>query len=1697
MLMKKFLSVVLSMAMIMSICTVISPTLTASAEESTSQSDSLYNDFSSWKAEKSKGYYQWTGTWSVEDDSGVAGGKYLRFWHWENTDNYNPNLFAFVANPTGSATAEGSWQLAANSKYLLTIRYRVNGITTEGNALQLMLAVSAEGKYDIASVINSGAYIKYVDSGISNTDGWVTATYAVDTSDLTIPKNSNLFLGFRPVWTPDWKGVYNDQYCVDIDYYDINPVSEFPRHMEIDFEKYSIPASGMGAVNNGTNISYAIADDNGDKYLNLSKTDTDTLSSHYALVLNPNGKAKDDSEKGSYKMENGATYRVSFRYKLSSADGSCSGVPVALGYSKKYNDVNAAGGIWYGNKGVQNAVYAENNGGCYLLAPTDDWQTFTYDFNMNTIKTGSGSYMTPYLCFAAGSNWTAQKSASYNFSIDDIVVDRLAEVTLSSGEIQTKIYGVPQCIADKDSVYSDCDGEVYSFDSTQTEVYKENEYTEGDVKWKAYTASVGAVVWYKNSEMTEPVGDSYTFTAVNKTLYSGSGEIDEDLVAFCGFDEYYLRTWKHPGGTPWNYYGYGWDPATPGSWVITDEAAYSGKKSIKTTYYGYSNEDNSLNSEYNFNAGALYVGSGYEFVSGKSYEISFYIKKNSTVQNQHGKLNISIASDASVYHHNRGTTVENVVLTDEWQKISMSWTAVMGSDAAACAPALVLSGTGMHSFYIDTVEIKEVCSRADINDENYPSEWQNNANYYKSFKITDADAHSGNGSFVTTAKNAFMRLNFNDKAIRVSNGTVYLMSFWYKASSGTPEISFVTADAENASSGAVKQASYKTAKSDKGKWKKAYVLFTAAPQGSNNTLWLSVSGADKLNIDDIKLTTSTEIVFNTMGGTMNGTEICTVLGTPGATASYSAPVKDGMYFYGWYQDAALTKKCGALTFPSDSDSITVYAKWVDSLPAAIVDFEDAPYGSDNSKWGSNTSTFFSPTVAEIITEDKHSDSKSLRLHFDPEKIKAAGSNITYNSPTLAFGMYDNVGNPMYIEKGKIYKVTLWYKAEKADCNLTVTAMATHSKNFWAYDLRTVYDDTAYTIKMSEAGGDWTKAEIYVNADEIITSDTQWGRLTGNHMFIWLRASSNKAFSVLFDDVIVEELPENIGVNIYQSNNGSNPVYTVGGVGTAVTLPKEPTRKNYTFGGWYTDKNCTQKYNGGSYKSNALLLYAKWNMNDTVVVDFEDEYYTSSLNGNQQTRASVATNFGHNSNSSMLVSKEGQLTSGDHWSGMIAVVGEVPFKVEKGATYIISYDYYVVRNKVAATASNTPHPYVRVANEKNIWLNYDDPNTGWYMGSTEKTGTWLTASFIYTADIPEGKDDTLYFTVNASQDFIGYFDNIRISKVDKGNGSILLLNPCGAESTGNMKLMYIGKNASAVTLPTSTLVKKDYTFVGWYRDPALTVPFTDKSFSFIGEDTTLYAAWSKNTNLQDFEDYKSYGKTEALNYMDFDYEIYDLTSGNKDKSNVHSGNVSIHRIGNDHHFAAFQIFSAAASPSSRLVSGNVYKLSMWVKLESARHNTGAVKIASCSDAEYAWRISGEWLNVAAIKDLPAGEWKKIEYTFYANDGFLSIQTPGYVSMYIDDVTLEIKSNLKASDCSESLEIEEYVPRRLNADGTYDEEESTPIDLSCVKVSGAYAGTKYGNGNNTLWIVIAIVGGVVLAGAAATAAVIILKRRKTRR
>ncbi len=53
-------------------------------------------------------------------------------------------------------------------------------------------------------------------------------------------------------------------------------------------------------------------------------------------------------------------------------------------------------------------------------------------------------------------------------------------------------------------------------------------------------------------------------------------------------------------------------------------------------------------------------------------------------------------------------------------------------------------------------------------------------------------------------------------------------------------------------------------------------------------------------------------------------------------------------------------------------------------------------------------------------------------------------------------------------------------------------------------------------------------------------------------------------------------------------------------GERIERPTNPIRANYTFGGWYTDKSLTTKYDFDSPVKNDLTLYAKWNIAKYVV-----------------------------------------------------------------------------------------------------------------------------------------------------------------------------------------------------------------------------------------------------------------------------------------------------------------------------------------------------------------------------------------------------------------------------------------------------------------------------------------------------------------
>ncbi len=72
-----------------------------------------------------------------------------------------------------------------------------------------------------------------------------------------------------------------------------------------------------------------------------------------------------------------------------------------------------------------------------------------------------------------------------------------------------------------------------------------------------------------------------------------------------------------------------------------------------------------------------------------------------------------------------------------------------------------------------------------------------------------------------------------------------------------------------------------------------------------------------------------------------------------------------------------------------------------------------------------------------------------------------------------------------------------------------------------------------------------------------------------------------------------EIPTEIGVN-FDSQGGSDvDTIIVAMAGDTISAPADPTRSGYTFDGWYTEPECTNKFNFSTPITATITLYAKW------------------------------------------------------------------------------------------------------------------------------------------------------------------------------------------------------------------------------------------------------------------------------------------------------------------------------------------------------------------------------------------------------------------------------------------------------------------------------------------------------------------------
>lgn len=100
---------------------------------------------------------------------------------------------------------------------------------------------------------------------------------------------------------------------------------------------------------------------------------------------------------------------------------------------------------------------------------------------------------------------------------------------------------------------------------------------------------------------------------------------------------------------------------------------------------------------------------------------------------------------------------------------------------------------------------------------------------------------------------------------------------------------------------------------------------------------------------------------------------------------------------------------------------------------------------------------------------------------------------------------------------------------------------------------------------------------------------------------------DKATPITSDTIIYAKWEYKYDVVItFKLNNGEEAIKSTAHTGFLVTLPANPTRTYYEFAGWYTDAECTQKFDETkvlTYRG-AFSLYAGWTVSDGHTHDFK-------------------------------------------------------------------------------------------------------------------------------------------------------------------------------------------------------------------------------------------------------------------------------------------------------------------------------------------------------------------------------------------------------------------------------------------------------------------------------------------------------------
>ncbi len=371
-----------------------------------------------------------------------------------------------------------------------------------------------------------------------------------------------------------------------------------------------------------------------------------------------------------------------------------------------------------------------------------------------------------------------------------------------------------------------------------------------------------------------------------------------------------------------------------------------------------------------------------------------------------------------------------------------------------------------------------------------------------------------------------------------------------------------------------------------------------------------------------------------------------------------------------------------------------------------------------------------------------------------------------------------------------------------------TAPATQTVNAGA----TASEPTAPTASGYTFGGWYTEAactNAYNFSTAVNSNITLYAKWTSN--------GGSTSYTITFD--------KNDGTGTYTTQSVTS--------GGTATKPTDPTRSDYTFGGWYTEAACTNAYDFSTAVTADKTLYAKWTSNGgsttyTITFDKNDgtgTYTTQSVtSGGTASRPTDPTRSGYTFGGWYT---EAGCTNVYDFTTPVTASKTLYAKWTPGGGstyYTVSFDMnngtgiYTTQSVAAGGTATRPTNPSRSGYTFGGWYMESGCTTAYTFGSTVNSSFTLYAKWTKNSSGGGGSsDDGTEYTV--------YFD---------ANG--------GTVARDSKTVTY---GSTYGTLPTP--LRSGYTFDGWYTTRSggsrvrNTTEVTKKA------DHTLYAHWDEDNN----------------------------------------------------------------------------------------------------------------------------------------------------------------------------------------------------------------------------------------------------------